>query len=141
MRVAFAVADTGPGIPPGEAERLFGEFEQADTALTRRHGGAGLGLAISRRIVERMGGELTVEPRPGGGSVFRFALDLEASAAEGRPLASLAGRRVLVVMPDGAEPAVVARWPEPRRSRGAGRRHAQCRRGAGRGGGRRGAPL
>ena len=107
--VAFAVADTGPGIPPGEAERLFGEFEQADSALTRRHGGAGLGLAISRRIVEGMGGELTVEPRPGGGSVFRFVLDLEASAAEGRPFASLAGRRVLVVMPDGAEPAAVAR--------------------------------
>jgi signal transduction histidine kinase/DNA-binding response OmpR family regulator len=109
VRVAFAVADTGPGIPPGEAERLFGEFEQADSALTRRYGGAGLGLAISRRIVEGMGGELSVEPRPGGGSVFRFVLDLEASAAEGQPQASLAGRRVLVVMPDGAEPAAVAR--------------------------------
>jgi signal transduction histidine kinase len=51
-RVSFTVSDTGPGIPPEDAERLFGEFEQADTALTRRHGGAGLGLAISRRIVE-----------------------------------------------------------------------------------------
>ena len=47
-----------PGHAPSEAERLFGEFEQIDTALNRRHGGAGLGLAISRRIVRRMGGDI-----------------------------------------------------------------------------------
>ncbi len=55
-----------------------------------------------------MGGELTVEPRPDGGVPLR-CIDLAACAAEGQPLASLAGRRLLVVMPDGAEPAVVAR--------------------------------
>lgn len=108
VRIAFAVADTGPGIPPEDAERMFGEFEQADTALTRRHGGAGLGLAISRRIVRAMGGALDVSPRPGGGALFRFALDLDVSASEVTPLPSLNGRRVLVIMPDGAEPEVIA---------------------------------
>lgn len=108
VRIAFAVADTGPGIPPGESERLFGEFEQADSTLTRRHGGAGLGLAISRRIVDSMGGELTVGPRPGGGSVFQFVLDLGACITGGRPHRTLAGRRLLIVMPDGAEAAAAA---------------------------------
>ena len=57
--------------PPATAERLFGEFEQIDTAPTRRHGGAGLGLAISRRIVRRMGGDIDARAaRRGGGSVF-----------------------------------------------------------------------
>ena len=105
VQIGFSVADTGPGIPPEEAERLFGEFEQADSALTRRHGGAGLGLAISRRIVEGMGGDLRVSPRRGGGSVFGFALDLRTVAIDAPAPPSLAGRRILVVMPDGAESA------------------------------------
>ncbi len=118
--VGFTVADTGPGIPPEDAERLFGEFEQADSALTRRHGGAGLGLAISRRIVERMGGDLTVWPRHGGGSVFGFSLDLRTASIDVPLPRSLAGRRILVVMPDGAESAVIVRdltlaGAEPRR--------------------------
>ncbi len=108
-RLAFIVADSGPGIAPGDAERLFREFEQADSTITRRYGGAGLGLAISRRIVAAMGGVLTVEPRPGGGSVFRFDLDLDGAAGAAHPLPTLAGRRLLVVMPDGAEAAAVAR--------------------------------
>ncbi len=109
VRVAFSVADSGPGIAPEDAERIFGEFEQADTALTRAHGGAGLGLAISRRLVRRMGGELTLETRPGGGSTFRFSLDLPVLRDRGgeAPI-ELAGRRFLLVMPDGAEPAVLA---------------------------------
>ncbi|MCC6793283.1 MAG: hypothetical protein IT336_16480, partial [Thermomicrobiales bacterium] len=109
VRLVFAVADTGPGIAPGDVERLFREFEQADSALTRRHGGAGLGLAISQRIVAAMGGVLAVEPRPGGGSIFRFALDLDGAAGTVEPLPPLAGRRLLVVMPDGAEAAALAR--------------------------------
>ena len=60
-RIVFSVADSGPGIPPEEAERIFGEFEQADSALTRGHGGAGLGLAISRRIVRRMGDDIVLD--------------------------------------------------------------------------------
>jgi CheY-like chemotaxis protein len=109
LRISLAVADSGPGIPPGDAERLFREFEQADPALTRRHGGAGLGLAISRRIVAAMGGSLSVAPRPGGGSIFRFALHLGGIAGERPALPSLARRRLLVVMPEGFEATVVAR--------------------------------
>ena len=111
IALTFSVADTGPGIAPEDAERLFGEFEQADSALTRRHGGAGLGLAISRRIVRQMGGELTVTPAKGGGSLFRFTLDLDAIPGAGRlapDAQALAGRAVLIVAPPGAEPPVLA---------------------------------
>ena len=130
--VGFTVADTGPGIPPEDAERLFGEFEQADSALTRRHGGAGLGLAISRRIVERMGGDLTVWPRHGGGSVFGFSLDLRTASIDVPLPRSLAGRRILVVMPDGAESAVMSPGPDPCRCGAAPGGNGQCRSGAGR---------
>ncbi len=106
--VVFTVTDTGPGIDPADAERLFSEFEQADAGPNRRHGGAGLGLAISRRIVRRMGSDVTVAPRSGGGSVFRFALELPVEAPAPGEETSLDGRRVLVVMPQGEEaPALV----------------------------------
>ncbi len=111
IALAFSVTDTGPGIAPEETERLFGEFEQSDSALTRRHGGAGLGLAISRRIVRQMGGELIVAPADGGGSVFGFVLELDA-ASEARHTAedgpSPSGCAVLIVAPSGAEPPVLA---------------------------------
>ena len=109
VRLAVAVADTGPGIPAEDVERLFGEFEQADSALTRRHGGSGLGLAISRRLVAAMGGVLTVTPGVAGGSVFRFALDAEVAGPDRDPAPRLAGLRVLVAMPGGAEPPVVVK--------------------------------
>jgi PAS domain S-box-containing protein len=107
--IRFAVADTGPGIPAGDAERLFDEFEQMDTAITRRHGGAGLGLAISRRIVRRMGGDVTLAPRTGGGAVFSFTLALVPNAAASPPVANLRGRSFLILAPSGAEPAALAR--------------------------------
>ncbi|MCR4283228.1 MAG: ATP-binding protein, partial [Bauldia sp.] len=109
--IVFAVSDSGPGIPPGDAERLFDEFEQMDAALGRRHGGAGLGLAISRRIVRRMGGDLTVSGREGGGSVFSLTLDLPVAegALSARPTADLRGRSVLVLSAAGPEPDALAR--------------------------------
>lgn len=107
--IAFSVSDSGPGIAPDDAERLFGEFEQADTAPDRQHGGAGLGLAISRRIVRRMESDLTVAPRAGGGSVFRFVLDLPIEQPARPAARSLADRRILVVMPEGAEPTTLVR--------------------------------
>ncbi len=113
VTITFAVADSGPGVAPGEADRLFGEFEQVDTALSRRHGGAGLGLAISRRIVRRMGSDITVGPRSGGGSLFAFRLTLAidgtaGAAAVAEPPVDLAGRSVLILAPAGAEPPVLA---------------------------------
>ena len=108
--IAFAVADTGPGIPEEASERLFDEFEQIDTALSRRHGGAGLGLAISRRIVRRMGGDVILSRRPGGGSLFAFTLALPAAdGAAAIPAADFSGRRILVLAPDGAEPPALVR--------------------------------
>jgi len=81
--VQFSITDTGPGIAPELAARLFEPFRQADTATTRRYGGTGLGLSISRRLVELMGGEITLESVVGAGTTFRFSIPLER-VAEGQ---------------------------------------------------------
>jgi len=80
LGVRFAVRDTGPGVPEGFAERLFEKFTQADASTTRNFGGTGLGLAICRELCEAMGGCITVENAPGGGSVFVVDLPLTRSA-------------------------------------------------------------
>jgi signal transduction histidine kinase len=72
-----SVRDTGPGIAPADQERIFEEFQQADTATTRPKGGTGLGLAIARRIVAMHGGRLWVESIPGEGSTFRFSVPVQ----------------------------------------------------------------
>jgi signal transduction histidine kinase/CheY-like chemotaxis protein len=100
VRVRFSVSDTGIGIPEERAHRLFQAFSQLDASTTRRHGGTGLGLAISKRLVELMGGELTVLSEAGKGSSFSFTLPFELGAAlpaQPTPLAKLDGLRVLVV--------------------------------------------
>ena len=74
--VRFAVRDTGPGIPPEKMGLIFEAFRQADSSTTRKHGGTGLGLTISARLVERMGGQLTVDSEPGKGSTFHFSARL-----------------------------------------------------------------
>src|SRR5439155_7948777 len=65
-----SVADTGPGISEADQQKVFEEFQQADSSSTRTKGGSGLGLSISRRIVELHGGRLWVESLPGEGSTF-----------------------------------------------------------------------
>lgn len=74
--ILFTISDTGPGVPEDRRAAIFDDFEQVDGSTTRRHGGAGLGLAITRRIVAGMGGELGVGDREGGGALFAFAVPL-----------------------------------------------------------------
>jgi len=102
------VEDTGIGIPRDKQEHIFERFAQADASTTREFGGTGLGLTISRMLVEEMGGSISVRSAPGQGACFAIVLrlPLAGSAAGGRPaearipdqgaLALLAGRRVLV---------------------------------------------
>jgi PAS domain S-box-containing protein len=78
--VRFRVIDTGIGFETSQLERLFGAFTKADESSTRRHGGLGAGLAIARQLVERMGGKLTAESRPGRGSTFEFVLAFPPAA-------------------------------------------------------------
>jgi signal transduction histidine kinase len=77
-RVRFAVRDTGQGIDPAEKAAIFQRFHQADTSATRRHGGAGLGLALCDSYVRKMGGELKCESTLGEGALFTFELELPA---------------------------------------------------------------
>ncbi|WP_156955615.1 sensor histidine kinase [Solidesulfovibrio alcoholivorans] len=77
VTLACVVADTGIGIPPEEQTRIFDSFTQADGSATRRFGGSGLGLAIARRLARLLCGDITVESRPGQGSVFTLTVLLE----------------------------------------------------------------
>jgi two-component system sensor histidine kinase/response regulator len=70
----FSVADTGIGIAPEDIERIFAPFTQAETVISRRYSGSGLGLTISQRLVNLMGGRMWVESRPGLGSIFYFTI-------------------------------------------------------------------
>ncbi len=99
--IRFSVQDTGIGMTPEQVGKLFAAFTQADASTTRKYGGTGLGLTISQRLVELMGGSITVSSSSGEGSQFSFALDFEvqeASMAERMDLrGGLDGLRVLVV--------------------------------------------
>lgn len=106
VRLRFEVADTGVGMTQEQLSRLFQPFAQADSSTTRKYGGTGLGLVISKLLVELMGGSIQVESTPGMGSKFFFTLTLaKASQKEEAPEAppeqaqdtrSLAGLRILL---------------------------------------------
>ncbi len=107
--LAFSVRDTGIGIAPEQQSHIFGHFSQAESSTTRRFGGSGLGLAISKRIVELMGGELSLQSVLGRGSTFAFVLRLPkaepapamaaapASRESGSKPRRLQGLRILLV--------------------------------------------
>lgn len=84
-RVAIEVEDTGPGVPPDAAERIFQPFEQVDVTAKRRHGGLGLGLHIARRLATAMGGDIELETKLGQGS--RFTVRVEAPRVVAAPKA------------------------------------------------------
>jgi signal transduction histidine kinase/DNA-binding NarL/FixJ family response regulator len=81
VTLLFSVADSGIGIVPEAIERMFQEFTQMDSSISRKFGGSGLGLAICRRLVELMGGTIAVDSVPGAGSTFRFDVTLKLADA------------------------------------------------------------
>jgi PAS domain S-box-containing protein len=83
--IAFRVRDSGIGMSPEQMDRLFQTFSQADPSTTRKYGGSGLGLAISRRLCRMMGGDVTVESRPGQGSVFTVRLPVPGARPPSPP--------------------------------------------------------
>ncbi len=87
-RLRFTVADTGPGVPAHARERIFEEFGHADPQHASRYGGAGLGLAVVKRLVEAMDGDVGVEGKPGEGALFWFeaTFDVAGPANRGAPL-------------------------------------------------------
>jgi PAS domain S-box-containing protein len=100
-RVSFAVSDTGIGIPADKLDVIFDDFTQADSSVTRKYGGTGLGLGITKRIVERMGGRIFAISTPGEGSTFVFTALFEPVAPDQllvrQEVDDLQGCRVLVV--------------------------------------------
>jgi PAS domain S-box-containing protein len=110
--IAISVRDTGIGISADDQARIFAEFEQADGGSARKYGGTGLGLTISKRIVESMGGAITVESVPGVGATFRVTVPLPrvGDADEAAlPVPDLAGHDVLIVAQAAIEASLIAR--------------------------------
>ncbi len=99
--VTISVTDTGCGIPDEKLKAIFQEFEQVDGSSQRKHNGAGLGLAISKKMIEAMGGSITVESEVGKGSSFTvrlpFAVDEEAMAKRESRSFSFRGARAIIV--------------------------------------------
>jgi signal transduction histidine kinase/DNA-binding response OmpR family regulator len=101
VALKFSVRDTGIGMTAEQAAKLFQPFAQADSSTTRKYGGTGLGLTISKRLAEMMGGEIWVESESGRGSTFsftaNFGLGKERAKKRFRPASDLRGMKVLVV--------------------------------------------
>ncbi len=104
VRLRLAVEDTGIGISQPDIAQLFKPFTQADVSISRRFGGSGLGLVISKRLLELMGGEIDIDSKPGQGSIFSSVLPLTVAA---RPVGTLTnteqlvGQRMLIVDDNG----------------------------------------
>ncbi|MGN6583946.1 MAG: response regulator [Rhizobiaceae bacterium] len=107
--IRFSVTDTGAGLTQADFQRVFQEFEQADSTSTRRHGGAGLGLAISKRIVEAMNGTIAVESELGEGACFFFDIPVGQDGLQGiDPAPLLAGSLAVILSENEPEAAAMA---------------------------------
>jgi signal transduction histidine kinase len=102
MELGFEIRDTGIGIPADKLSKLFEAFSQVDSSTTRKYGGTGLGLVICERLINLMGGNITVASEPGIGTTFRFTIKCKLSKeekpeVEPQNIEKVKGRQVLVV--------------------------------------------
>ena len=105
VQIEVQIRDTGIGIPERDQSRLFQAFRQADASISRRHGGTGLGLVITQRLVNEMGGDISFHSQPNRGSTFWFhvSLDLNPNAVvDGHATDRLAGKRLAYIEPNAA---------------------------------------
>ena len=100
VQVEVQIRDTGIGIPERDQSRLFQAFRQADASISRRHGGTGLGLVITQKLVKEMGGDISFHSQPNRGSTFWFHINLDLNPnvmPENLPTACLTGKRLAYV--------------------------------------------
>ncbi|WP_202303379.1 two-component sensor histidine kinase BarA [Dryocola clanedunensis] len=100
VQIEMQIHDTGIGIPEREQSRLFQAFRQADASISRRHGGTGLGLVITQKLVNEMGGDISFHSQPNRGSTFWFHINLDLNpnaAIDGYSTDHLAGKRIAYV--------------------------------------------
>ncbi|MDU7390762.1 two-component sensor histidine kinase BarA [Atlantibacter hermannii] len=103
VQIEVQIRDTGIGIPERDQSRLFQAFRQADASISRRHGGTGLGLVITQRLVNEMGGEISFHSQPNRGSTFWFHINLDLNqnvVVDRQTTENLAGRRIAYIEPN-----------------------------------------
>ncbi|MDF2986430.1 MAG: hypothetical protein K0R50_1940 [Eubacterium sp.] len=102
ITVNFSISDSGIGITPEQKARLFIPFSQGDPGISKIYGGAGLGLAISKNIIERMGGNIELESQPGEGSRFIFTVLLKPAAEQTHVKQNLSGLKAVLLINNAA---------------------------------------